>query len=246
MSQHPITLSEALFTNKKKVPPVAVIGALLDDTKARDASLKLAQNMFKFAALNAETKERSADFDKASGSIGMARRLIRFCRWIPFTASLTKNIFASDPLMIGVKAIHHIACIVGCLCEDITTLDKLKVTSYNVSTFENLQKYATFTEACSGVALSCLQLKQQQKDLRSQLQALKADPNRDKKEIYKSFLLVHLHTMNAIKWVCEVVAQSFGLELHSQQQLSIIAAMLSSSNGLYCAALRHLQDQQSK
>lgn len=246
MSQSPITLAQALFTNKKAVAPVAVVGSLLDDTKFRDVSLKFVQNAFKLSALNADTKERSAEFDKASGAVGMARRLIRFCRWIPFTANLTKNIFASDPLMIGVKAVHFISNIVACLSEDITTLDKLKVTKYDVSTFENLQKWATFSEACSGLVLSSLLLKQTQKDLRAQLPAIKADPNRDKKDVYKAFIQIHVHTMNAAKWALEIVAQSFGLELHSQQQLSIICAMLSSSNVMYCHTLRHLQEHQAK
>jgi hypothetical protein len=246
MSQHPITLSTALFADGKRVAPMNIISSLLDDTKARDVSLKFTQNAFKLAALNTDDKERVGDFNKASGVVGMARRLIRFGRWVPFATNLTKNIFATDPLMIGIKAVHHIACIVGCLCEDITTLDKLKVTRFDVTNFENMQKYATFTEACSGLVLTTLNIKQQQRELRAQLQALKNDPNRDKKDVYKAYVTLHVTTMNAIKWFCEIVAQSFGLDYHSQQQLAVIAAMMSSSNGLYCHALRYLQAELAK
>eukprot|EP00461_Guttulinopsis_vulgaris_P004586 UN04588 len=217
--------------------------------KVRDGSLKLTQSLFKLTALNIDDKQTTADFEKAAGVIGMGRRLIRFGRWVPFVSNLTKNLFSTELPLTVTKAIHHLSCIMGCLAEDLTTLDKLNVLKLNGNAqfFEHLQKYSTFTEAISGVVLSFLLLKGEKKRFRDLCKGYEKNPaNAEiKKSVFVSFYNIHTYQNNIAKWTLEIISQSANLPtpLHSSTNLSIIAAILSASNGLYLALLKAIMAQ---
>lgn len=241
MSDSPITVASALFYDRPKpAQPVAVINSALNDAKFRDSALKFSQQLLKLSAHYSDDKSNKAIYNKTAGVIGITRRLLRFIRWIPNAANLTKNIFSSEPHILILKSLHHTANIIGGVCEDITTLDKLQLTTYNPDLFETIRKYSVFVEACSGAVLTSLVIRQEKQRFKAMLQAAATNEKTTKDQLVTAFIALHLQQMTAIKWYLEVFAQSYGFDLHNQELLSIIASLLSSGDAMYVALFRYI------
>lgn len=245
--QNPISLCAALNLQKAPKEPQVIASNMIDDMKVRDTSLKLVQNLFKLAAVNTEDGKI---YDQSAATLGMGRRLIRVGRWFTLGRNLTKNLYGRDTVTTFLQALHHFACIMGCLCEDLTTLDKLSVLKLgpNAQFFEKLQKYSTFTEALTGFALSSMNYQYEKARFAKLKDALNKGTVTSDKAAVDSLRDIHFHQNNMFKWGCEIVSQSANLPtpIHNSTNISIIAAILSASNGLYVTFVKHMIAQAQK